>query len=131
MQQAMSFTGYVKHIFDADQYSREFVVANYKNELEKENLKTAKTDYPRAFKIKANIKNGSANQVDCIGEGDKIIVEFYPSGIEGVSKRTGKYYAINEYLLAKNKGITIVERALPPEQIEAQPEPDNDDDIPF
>lgn len=130
MESAQSFTGWVRHIFDADQYSREFVVANYDSDITKENMRAEKKTFPKALRIKANIKNGAANQIDSISEGDKVVVEFYQGGVEGISKSTGKYYAINELNLAKQNGITILEKATQ-ENAEAKPEPDNDDDIPF
>lgn len=130
MESAQSFTGWVRHIFDADTYSREFVVANYDSDVAKENMRSEKKTFPKALRIKANIKNGAASQIDSISEGDKVTVEFYQGGVEGVSKSTGKYYAINELNLAKQKGITILEKAPKPDD-GAHPEPDNDDDIPF
>ena len=130
MESAQIFTGWVRHIFDADQFSREFVVANYDSEIMKENMKAEKKTFPKALRIKANIKNGAAKQIDSISEGDKVVVEFYQGGVEGVSKSTGKYYAINELNLAKQKGITILEKA-PQSVEEAQPEPADDDNIPF
>lgn len=128
MESVQQFTGYVRKILPPTEYGAEFVVANYKSETDKENMKANKK-FPVALKIKANIKNGASKQLDSINEGDKISVEFYLGGIEGVSKSSGKYYAINELMLAKQKGITVLEKAER-EEPEAEVSPD-DDDIPF
>lgn len=128
MESAQQFTGYVRKILPPSEYGAEFVVANYKSETVKENMRANKK-FPVALKIKANIKNGASKQLESISEGDKVIVEFYLGGIEGVSKSTGKYYAINELMLAKQKGITVLERAER-EEPQTEESPD-DDDIPF
>ncbi len=116
------FEGWVRHIYDKTEYRQEFVVANYKSEQEKDDMRAAKT-VPVAFRFCASVKNGADSLVDQLAEGDRVKVLFYLYGVEGVSKQ-GKYYAINELNIDKKCGVVVLEKAQRDEQ------PTGTDDIP-
>lgn len=124
-----TFTGWVEHIFEPTQYDKQIVVRNYKDDDAKEAMKNDKKDFPTVLCFKANIKNGAADQLDGILEGDKIEVTFMLSGMSGVSKKTGNYYCINSLMIVKQNGIKVLEKI----QGTAQESASDDDfsDIPF
>lgn len=123
---AMTFTGYVDHIFDADQYEQRIAVRNYRDATAMEAMKQTK-DYPRCLCFSASVKNGCVEQLKDLHEGDKIVVTFYLYGSSGVSQKTGNYWCINKLNIAKKAGIQILERA-PKQAVEEESDPD---DIPF
>lgn len=126
----LEFVGYVRHIFDKGDYGHEFVVANYGSESEMEDMRYSKKEIPVALKFRANVKNGAAEQVKGISDGDKVKVRYFLCGREGTSRSTGKYYAITELNVAKKDGIEIIEKAKveEPETVEPEVMPE---DIPF
>ena len=125
---SMTFTGYVDHIFDADEYEQRIAVRNYRDATAMEAMKQEK-DYPRCLCFSASVKNGCSDQLKDLHEGDQIVVTFYLYGSSGVSKKTGNYWCINKLNIAKKTGIQILERA--PRQEEQQGEESDPDDIPF
>lgn len=124
---AMTFTGYVDHIFDADEYEKRIAVRNYRDATAMEAMKQTK-DYPRCLCFSASVKNGCVDQLKDLHVGDKIVVTFYLYGSSGVSKKTQNYWCINKLNIAKKAGIQILERA--PHQEEPAPD-EVPDDIPF
>lgn len=122
--QSMKFIGWVEKILDPDQYNREFVVRDYKDDNDPN-----KPKYPNSFTFRASVKNGSALQLDSIGEGDKVQVEFFLTGKSGVSK-AGKYYHINSLCIAKENGVVVLEKNTSPVAHE-EPEPEDNSDLPF
>lgn len=128
--ESTTFTGWVRHIFDATEYRQDIVVANYADERMKDAIKSEKKSFPRALRISANVKNGAYKQLEGLNEGDKVKVTFFLGGVEGISKSKNTYYAINELLLAKQDGIEVLERA----EVSHEDSSENDeipDDIPF
>lgn len=126
--EAMTFTGYVDHIFDTDEYEQRIAVRNYRDDTAMEAMRQTK-DYPRCLCFSASVKNGCVEQLKDLHKGDKIVVTFYLYGSSGVSKKTGNYWCINKLNIAKKAGIQILERA--PRQEEPQGEESDPDDIPF
>lgn len=124
---AMTFTGYVDHIFDADEYEKRIAVRNYRDATAMKAMKQTK-DYPRCLCFSASVKNGCVDQLKDLHVGDKIVVTFYLYGSSGVSKKTQNYWCINKLNVAKKAGIQILERA--PHQEESAPD-EVPDDIPF
>lgn len=123
-----TFTGWVEHIFEPTQYDKQIVVRNYKDDDAKEAMKEDKKDFPTVLCFKANIKNGAANQLDDILEGDKVEITFMLSGMSGVSKKTGNYYCINSLMILKQNGVKILEKVAGERHETASID---DDDIPF
>lgn len=125
---AQTFTGYVEHIFPPTKYEAEIAVRNYQDETCIEAMKREK-EYPMTLKFSASIKSGCAEQLEKIGVGDKVVVQFYLYGSSGNSKSTGNYYCINKLNIAKKEGITLIEK-------HSKTDSDNSsepivDDIPF
>lgn len=114
------FTGWVEKILPAGQYGQEFTVRDHKdaNDAPK---------FPTTLKFEAG--TASIPQLQGVLEGDKVRVVFYLSGKSGEG-RNG-YYCINRLRIAKEGGLSVIERTgtPPPEdpQVEVKPE----DELPF
>ena len=128
--EAQSFTGYVDHIFEADEYEKRIAVRNYRDSSAMEAMKQTK-DYPRCLCFSASVKNGCADQLDGLNVGDKVIVTFYLYGSCGISKKTNNYWCINKLNIAKKAGVQVVERAKVEQEEQSQEEDEVADDIPF
>lgn len=123
-----TFIGWVEHIFEPTQYDKQIVVRNYKDDEAKEIMKSEK-QIPLVLCFKANIKNGAADQLDGILEGDKVEITFMLSGISGISKNTGNYYCINSLMILKQNGVKILEKVAGERHETVMA--DDDDSIPF
>ena len=124
--QSMKFVGWVEKICDADQYNRDFVVRDYKDDNDPE-----KPKYPTALTFRAAVKSGASLQLDDVNEGDKVAVTFFLTGKSGISK-AGKYYHINALNIAKDKGVVVLERAAVAETpAEEQGADEPAEDLPF
>lgn len=124
--QSMKFVGWVEKVFDADMYSREFVVRDFKNDEDPQ-----KPKYPTWLTFKASVKNGSSIQLDNVDVGDKVQVEFYLTGKAGVS-HAGKYYHINSLQVAKDGGVIVIEKSAVPNDADKEDESTSDgDELPF
>jgi hypothetical protein len=98
--ESIEFTGWVDHIFPRGQYGQEFSVRDHKDDSDK-------TKYPTTLRF--NVSNKCGSMVDSLGKGDKVKVKFYLTGASGIGKNG--YYAINKLNVAKEGGITILEKA--------------------
>ena len=128
--ESSKFIGWVSHIFDANDFDQNFVVANYKDEESKQELVSMK-GYPECRKFTLNVKNGSNAQIDGIHVGDKIQVVFFIHGNQGISKKTGKYFCVNTLNVAKKNGIVILEQVVRAEEREPDAMDADGMDVPF
>lgn len=125
--QSMKFVGWVEKILPADNYSREFVVRDYRDDNDPD-----KPKFPNAFTFKASVANGASLQLDDVEEGDKVAVTFFLTGRSGLARTSGKYYHINTLNIAKDKGVVVLEKVVKPESEQKQEEPEDDDQgLPF
>lgn len=106
----MTFTGWIEKILPANDYEQKVVVTNYRNETAKK-LMIEQKEFPNSLCFSFGVKNGANAQLDNVKEGDKVEVKFFLSGNSGISKTSGKYYAVNNLRCAKKDGITLIERA--------------------
>lgn len=119
--EAHEFTGWVDHIFPKGQYGQEIAVRDHEGEADK-------PKYPTTLRFNISTKCGT--MADGLGEGDKIKVKFYLTGVSGIGKNG--YYAINRLNVAKDGGIVILETA---ERVDEEPtdpaDNEADSDLPF
>lgn len=131
MKEALEFEGWVEHKGEKGDYDQRINVANYKDNDEKIAMQNAKGQFPLCYEFKASVKNGAADALDDIEEGDKVKIRFYLIGRSGISKSRGAYYCINELAIAKKDGISVVERKPRAESSEQSEEEIVVDDCPF
>lgn len=132
MKEALEFEGWIEHKGEKGNYDQRVSVANYKDDDEKNAMQNEKGKFPLCYEFKAGIKNGVADLLDDLNEGDKIRVRFYVVGRSGISKSKGTYYCINELAIARKNGIEVLERKSVSASDEQSPEEEQmDDDIPF
>lgn len=121
----MTFTGWVEHIFDPDDYRWEFSVTD----CDPENPGNVK--WPSTLKFTTSKKTGTSALVENIGIGDKITVAYYLVGKSGTSKKSGKYFCFNELAVARNNGIRMIEKKSVTNNAEPPADDDGGEDLPF
>lgn len=120
MIEAQEFTGWVEKIYEPTEYGQEFTVRDYKDKMEA-------PKFPQCLKF--NASNKCKSQLMGVVEGDKIKVRFYLHGVSGEG-RNG-YYCIVKLNVAKDGGITIVEKAPVIPEVDVEHGPAADEELPF
>ena len=108
--------GHVESVDTSGNYENSFVVTDEKM-----------PDTKYVNHVKFIVSSKKTELMDQIAVGDEIEVTFYVTGIKGESKKTGKPYQINKFMVGE---ITVIKKADKPK--ESQPEVvDDPDDVPF
>ena len=118
-----TFVGWVEHIFPATKYGLEFSARDHRDESDR-------PQYP--ITLKFNVGTKALPQVSSMNIGDKVSVRYFITGVSG-NGRNG-YYAINKLNVAKNDGVTIIQRSSVEHQESGSrniQEAANEDDLPF
>lgn len=120
----MTFTGWIEHIFDKDQYRHEFSVTD----CDPDNPGNVK--WPTTLKFTTSVKTGTSAFIEDLAPGDKVTVAYYLVGKSGTSKKTGNYYCMNELNVAKNSGVRILVKK-PVQDMQDESIPQDNVDLPF
>jgi hypothetical protein len=119
--ESIDFIGWIEHIFPKSQYGQEFSVRDHKDDSDK-------PKYPTTLRF--NVSNKCGAMADSLSKGDKVKVKFYLSGSSGIGKNG--YYSINKLNVAKDGGITILEKAvILKDSAEVNDDINDNEDLPF
>lgn len=120
MNEPLEFTGWVEKIYEETEYGKEFTVRDYKDDSDR-------GKFPQCLKFKAS--NRCKSQILGLNVGDKVRIRYFVYGVSGEG-RNG-YYCIVNLNIAKDGGVTILEKAKQMESIEQEEEQQDNDELPF